>query len=157
MESLYLVGFAVVAVIAFIFVVILFNFFGLWLRARIQVLSLAGRQVIHHDDVVAGGHTRVDDVRADEARPARHEDLHAGCSLSRKNWIVRRSPSSRPMRGSQPSSFRARVMSGCRTFGSSSGSGRNTTALLLPASRMIVRANSRIVTSCGFPQFTGPV
>src|SRR5438105_404815 len=35
MESLYLVGFAVVAVIAFIFVVILFNFFGLWLRARI--------------------------------------------------------------------------------------------------------------------------
>src|SRR5213592_2169216 len=34
MESLYLVGFAVVAVIAF-FVVILFNFFGLWLRARI--------------------------------------------------------------------------------------------------------------------------
>src|SRR5258707_13067983 len=35
MESLYLVGFAVVAVIAFIFVVVLFNFFGLWLRARI--------------------------------------------------------------------------------------------------------------------------
>src|SRR5438270_886106 len=35
MESLYLVGFAVVAVIAFIFVVVLFNFFGLWLRARV--------------------------------------------------------------------------------------------------------------------------
>src|SRR5206468_10459274 len=35
MESLYLVGFAVVAVIVFIFVVILFNFFGFWLRARI--------------------------------------------------------------------------------------------------------------------------
>src|SRR5580765_265473 len=35
MESLYLVGFAVVAVIAFIFAVILFTFFGLWLRARI--------------------------------------------------------------------------------------------------------------------------
>src|SRR3989454_9157264 len=35
MESLYLVGFAVIAVIAFIFVVILFNFFGLWIRAHI--------------------------------------------------------------------------------------------------------------------------
>src|SRR5438045_7124221 len=35
MESLYLVGFAVVAVIAFIIVVVLINFFGLWLRARI--------------------------------------------------------------------------------------------------------------------------
>src|SRR5437763_9421954 len=35
MESLYLVGFAVVAVISFVLVIILFNFFGLWLRARI--------------------------------------------------------------------------------------------------------------------------
>src|SRR5213079_270570 len=41
MESLYLVGFAVVAVIAFIFVVILFNFFGLWLRARIANAPVA--------------------------------------------------------------------------------------------------------------------
>jgi hypothetical protein len=30
MESHYLVGFAVVAVIAFIFVVVMFNFIGLW-------------------------------------------------------------------------------------------------------------------------------
>src|SRR3989440_4716181 len=35
MESIYLVGFAVVAVLAFIIVIILINFFGLWLRARI--------------------------------------------------------------------------------------------------------------------------
>src|SRR5438876_11109318 len=35
MESLYVVGFAVLAVIAFVLVIILFNFFGLWLRARI--------------------------------------------------------------------------------------------------------------------------
>src|ERR1700756_3890686 len=35
MESLYLVGVAVLALFAFVLVVILFNFFGLWLRARI--------------------------------------------------------------------------------------------------------------------------
>src|SRR5438045_4289412 len=35
MESLYLVAIAVIAVFAFILCVILFNFFGLWLRARI--------------------------------------------------------------------------------------------------------------------------
>src|SRR4051812_14285831 len=35
MESLYLVGIAVVAVAAFVFCIILFNFFGLWIRAHI--------------------------------------------------------------------------------------------------------------------------
>ena len=35
MDSLYLVGVAVLAVIAFVFCIILFNFFGIWLRARI--------------------------------------------------------------------------------------------------------------------------
>ena len=35
MESLYLVGVAVLAVFAFVLAIILFNFFGLWLRARI--------------------------------------------------------------------------------------------------------------------------
>ena len=35
MESLYLVGVAVLAVFAFILCIILFNFFGIWLRARI--------------------------------------------------------------------------------------------------------------------------
>jgi uncharacterized protein YqfA (UPF0365 family) len=35
MESLYLVGIAVLAVVAFVFCVILFNFFGLWIRAHI--------------------------------------------------------------------------------------------------------------------------
>src|SRR2546428_9291769 len=35
MESLYLVGIAVLAVFAFVLCVILFNFFGIWLRARI--------------------------------------------------------------------------------------------------------------------------
>src|SRR6187397_2858955 len=35
MESLYLIGVAVLAVFAFVLCIILFNFFGLWLRARI--------------------------------------------------------------------------------------------------------------------------
>ncbi|MGI8482124.1 MAG: flotillin-like FloA family protein, partial [Chthoniobacterales bacterium] len=35
MESLYFVGVAVIALLAFILCIVLFNFFGLWLRARI--------------------------------------------------------------------------------------------------------------------------
>src|SRR5262245_63041918 len=35
MESLYLVGIAVLALFAFVLAIVLFNFFGLWLRARI--------------------------------------------------------------------------------------------------------------------------
>src|SRR5258705_10249971 len=35
MDSLYLIGIAVLALFAFVLAVILFNFFGLWLRARI--------------------------------------------------------------------------------------------------------------------------
>src|SRR5438105_13953577 len=35
MDSLYLVGIAVLALFAFVLAIILFNFFGLWVRARI--------------------------------------------------------------------------------------------------------------------------
>src|SRR5256885_2922715 len=35
MEALYLVGIAVLALFAFVLAIILFNFFGLWTRARI--------------------------------------------------------------------------------------------------------------------------
>src|SRR4249920_1485147 len=35
MESLYLIGIAVLALLAFVLAIVLFNFFGLWLRARI--------------------------------------------------------------------------------------------------------------------------
>ena len=35
MESLYLIGVAVLALFAFVLAIVLFNFFGLWLRARI--------------------------------------------------------------------------------------------------------------------------
>src|SRR5689334_25275435 len=46
MESLYLIGIAVLAVFAFVLTVILFNFFGLWLRARIANAPVSmGRMV----------------------------------------------------------------------------------------------------------------
>src|SRR5436305_12312395 len=35
MDSLYLVGVAVLALFAFVLAIILFNFFGVWIRARI--------------------------------------------------------------------------------------------------------------------------
>src|SRR5216117_2206370 len=41
MDSLYLVGIAVLALFAFVLAVILFNFFGLWLRARIANAPLS--------------------------------------------------------------------------------------------------------------------
>src|SRR5258705_1985844 len=41
MESLYLVGIAVLALFALVLTVILFNFFGLWLRARIAIAPVS--------------------------------------------------------------------------------------------------------------------
>src|SRR6266403_2933728 len=41
MESLYFVGIAVLALFAFILCIVLFNFFGLWLRARIANAPVA--------------------------------------------------------------------------------------------------------------------
>src|SRR2546423_13685023 len=35
MDAIYLVGIAVLAVFGFVFAIVLFNFFGIWLRARI--------------------------------------------------------------------------------------------------------------------------
>src|SRR5262249_20126349 len=42
MDALYLIGIAVLALFAFVLAIVLFNFFGLWLRARIAngVVSL---------------------------------------------------------------------------------------------------------------------
>ncbi len=57
--------------------------------------------------------------------------------------------------GSQPSSSRARVMSGRRCFGSSTGSGLKTISDLLPVSVDHSSANSRMVTSFGLPMLTG--
>src|SRR5881397_2661256 len=41
MDSLYLIGIAVLALFAFVLAVVLFNFFGLWLRARIANASVS--------------------------------------------------------------------------------------------------------------------
>src|SRR5438034_318904 len=84
MESLYLVGFAVVAVIAFIFVVILFNFFGLWLRARIanapvaigKMIGMRLRRVpvgmiVHHRWRGQGWHRRESESARDGALASR--------------------------------------------------------------------------------------
>ena len=64
----------------------------------------------------------------------------------------------RPARPAAPSraAARARVMSGRRTVGSSSGRGTCTTALPDPASSQISAASSEIDTSCGLPMLTGP-
>ena len=67
------------------------------------------------------------------------------------------SPSSSPTFGSQPRMLRARVMSGWRCFGSSTGSGRKTISLADLVNALMRSANCRIVTSAGLPQFTGPL
>ena len=43
-----------------------------------EVLALAGRQVVEHDDVVAAFHQCIDEVRADEARSPGNQSPHAG-------------------------------------------------------------------------------
>ena len=53
-------------------------------RLRVQVLALAGREIIDHEHVVAGGDERVDDVRADEPGAARDQDLHEPSTTPRK-------------------------------------------------------------------------
>src|SRR6202022_1281626 len=78
-----------------------------------------------------------------------------GHRTDRKYSSVRRSPSSRPPSGCQPSLVRARVMSGWRRVGSSTGKGPCTISLFAPASLMIVSASCSMVTSCGLPRLTG--
>src|SRR2546430_5679718 len=46
MDALYLVGIAVLAVFCFVFAIILFNFFGIWLRARIANAPVAMGKMI---------------------------------------------------------------------------------------------------------------
>src|SRR5205807_8259499 len=75
------------------------------------------------------------------------------CSL--KYSIVLRIPSSKSTFGSQPSTFLARVMSGCLTFGSSTGNGLYSIEDLVPVIRWISSANCWIVISRGLPRFTG--
>ena len=46
-------------------------------RARVNLLALADRQVIHDDDLVAEADVRVHNVRPDEPRAAGYHDPHA--------------------------------------------------------------------------------
>src|SRR5262245_61525934 len=85
-------------------------------------------------------------INDDQSRPE---------SFKRYHSIVFFSPSSTGTRGSHPSTSFARVMSGLRVFGSSSGSGRYSILLRLPVSRRIIFANSRMVISFGLPMLTG--
>src|SRR5262249_32921510 len=81
---------------------------------RREVVSAAGRVVVDDENLVAPREETIDQVRADEARPSRHEHLHVSASLSRSSrnrpasaWYARchssseRSPQIlRPKRGS---------------------------------------------------------
>src|SRR5262249_12482936 len=97
------------------------------------------------------------EVVVDHRRASRTDARLAGyrSSVWRNHSIACRSPSSTSTRGSQPRSVRARVMSGCRILGSSTGSAWKTMGLALPARRMTRFASSRSVISCGFPRLTG--
>ena len=68
---------------------------------------------------------------------------------------MRRSPSPIPISGSQPSTWCARVMSGWRTCGSSTGSASNTISLFDDVTRMTVCAISSRLSSVGLPRLTG--
>ena len=50
-------------------------------RRRVQVLTLAGVQVVHHRHTVAGLEQCIDDVRADEAGPAGYQDRFSHACL----------------------------------------------------------------------------
>jgi hypothetical protein len=67
---------------------------------------------------------------------------------SRLLTVLRR-PSSRSTSGCQWSTWRARVMSGCRTCGSSIGRAAKTISLFEPVTRMTVSASSSRVISAG--------
>src|SRR3990167_288506 len=82
--------------------------------------------------------------------------LHAA-SLNRNHSTVFCMPDARSVRGTQPSSFVARVMSGHRLSGSSIGRGTFLIATVpIRAARSTWAAISRTECSVGLPMFTGP-
>src|SRR5205807_2571808 len=88
------------------------------------------------DDLVAPPDERFAHVGADEPCGPGHQDPQAHLQTSvRKYSMVCPSPWSRETWGSQPRVARARAMSGWRTFGSSTWSGRSTIGLRLPLRR----------------------
>src|SRR5207302_1872426 len=111
-----------------------------------HALAPAGGQIVDHVHRVTVCEQAVHDVGADETGSARDEYPH-GRSFPLNQSTVSRRPSSVSTRGSHPSSARARVMSGWRTLGSSTGSGRNTISLREPVSRIMRLASSSRVIS----------
>ena len=81
--------------------------------------------------------------------------LGADDGLAGRAGSCRRSPSSSATSGSQPSTCRARVMSGWRTWGSSTGSASKTISLGEPVTLSTAFASSSSVNSSGLPMFTG--
>ena len=121
-------------------VVLLFNF--------LRQTSVAGRR---RGVGVPGDH-------ADLGLPlhrARAPDAQRAASFVLKYSIVLPRPSSSETFGAHSRIVVARVMSGLRTFGSSTGSGLWTMRLDDPVSRRIVRAISSMVSSCGLPMLMG--
>src|SRR5690349_4151933 len=70
--------------------------------------------------------------------------------------MVRRKPSSSVIAGRQPRRRRARVVSGRRTAGSSTGRGMNSIGEALPVMSLIVSASRSTVSSREPPILTGP-
>src|SRR5262249_32162671 len=115
-------------------------------RLGLPGLAPAGLQVVEDVHRMPVRDQPIYDVRTDEAGAAGNEDPQEP-SFFRNQSTVCRSPSSVSTRGSHPSSARARLISGWRTFGSSTGSGRNTISLRDAVRRMIRLASSSSVIS----------
>ena len=77
-----------------------------------------------------------------------------GLALVRNQLIVLVRPSLHGTAGSQPSSSRARVVSGRRTLGSSTGRSTKAMADREPVAAMTSRAMSSTERSSGVPMFT---
>src|SRR5262249_4454163 len=123
-------------------------------RLGMYAVAPSRRQVVEHVHRMPVRDQSIYDVRTDEAGATGNEDPQEP-SFFRNQSTVSRSPSSVSTRGSHPSSARARPISGWRTFGSSTGSGRNTISLRDAVRRMIRLASSSRVISWGFPMLTG--
>src|SRR5262249_33639091 len=127
---------------------------GMGPRPGVDEVGPAGAEVVDDVDLVALGQQPIDDVGADEAGASGDEHSHADLRV-RNHSMVSRSPSSVSTRRPQPGRVGARVMSGWRPFGSSSGRGPNTISLAEPVTRTMRLASSSRVISCGLPMFTG--
>ena len=90
-------------------------------------------------------------------RPGRAPSLTQRPRSCRATPACARRPSSSSISGSQPSSCWARVMSGWRTCGSSTGSASKTIWLDEPVARTTASASSSSVISAGLPMLTGQV